>query len=188
MSPRFGRNAGAGDHERARDLASLRMDEPLADGDARWLDAHLGSCPACAAMAASFDDDRLLLRSLRTAEPQAPRDLWARTAAALEAEADRHPGRPVPVRGRFGSWQLAPLAAVAVAAVAVGVALLPGTLLPAGGGDVAVATPITLTAGNVQVLRRGEDGSLEIQTSSVDQVCPSPPTPALRNRTSRPHH
>ena len=200
VSPRFGRNAGAGDHERARDLASLRMDEPLADGDARWLDAHLGSCPACAAMAASFDDDRLLLRSLRTAEPQAPRDLWARTAAALEAEADRHPGRSAPVRGSFGLF---------AADGRPGRSLLDGSCPSRRWRS--RPSPSALCSCPARCSPRGwrrhrgrhadhpdrwqragappwrEWFARDPDEQRATRSAPSPPTPALRNRTSRPH-
>ena len=108
------------DHPRARPgLAATRVDWPLEPDDAAWLDAHLASC----------DGVPLRRRRLRartasrcapcaTSQPEPPRDLWARTAAAIERESasrsgsareaastDRRairPRRPVGRRGRRG--------------------------------------------------------------------------------------
>ncbi len=55
---------------------------------------HLDTCGACRGAAAEYDDQRMALRRLRDDAPQPPRDLWARTAAAIEAEgAGAGPGR-----------------------------------------------------------------------------------------------
>jgi hypothetical protein len=178
-----GQRHRAADHERARELAALRLDGPLADVDGAWLDEHLAACADCRAVAIEYDDQRLALRGLRDHQPQAPRDLWARTAAAIEADA---PGR----RGWLARlWPatlpLAPVAGVVVVAIAVGAGLFNG-VLPTGtpGGtpsvepgatpDVAgpVATPIAMALGDIQVLGRGADGSLEILTGNVVGVCP----------------
>jgi anti-sigma factor RsiW len=69
-------------HDRARMLAAESVDGSLAPGDAEWLDAHLGACPDCAAVAEEYRAIHLELGSLATPEP--PRDLWARTSAALD--------------------------------------------------------------------------------------------------------
>ena len=50
------------DHERARTLLAQRMDEPILPMDAEWLDAHLGTCDACRAVAAEYDADRSAIR------------------------------------------------------------------------------------------------------------------------------
>jgi hypothetical protein len=160
------------DHERARALAAQRVDEPLAPGDARWLDAHLGACAACAGVAADYEADRAALRSLRAVTPQPPRDLWARTAAAIEAEAAH--GR----RGRRSGRRilgmpaaiLAPLAGFAVVAIVVSAALFNGA--PTAPGTGPGATPIAVAAANVAVLSRGADGSVNLSTGKLHEVCP----------------
>ena len=51
-------------HERARLLASDRLDGPLDAADATWLDGHLDGCDACRAIAAAYAEDRELLRAM----------------------------------------------------------------------------------------------------------------------------
>src|SRR5271157_5236158 len=70
-------------HERARMLAAESVDAQLEPGDATWLDGHLATCPACAAVAEEYHAIHLELRSLP--QPQPPRDLWARVSAGLDA-------------------------------------------------------------------------------------------------------
>lgn len=183
MSPRLGRPVGRGDHGRALDLAALRVDEPLPPDDAAWLETHLAGCVACAAAADAYDEQGSLFGPLRAATPEPPRDLWARTAAAIEA--DGAPGRLGTTRiGR--RWRpggparvpVVPLAGVLVVAIVVGAGLLNGVnLSPAHegtseGGDSAQPTPIPLTAGTVQVLSRRTDGALELSTRHINEVCP----------------
>ena len=99
-------------HERARTLAAEVIDVELEPPDAEWLDGHLISCPDCRAIADEYREIRTELRSL--ARPEPPRDLWARTAAALDivdaASGKRAPGRTV---GRQASQR--PLIGTAVA-------------------------------------------------------------------------
>jgi hypothetical protein len=170
MSPRFGATS---DHDRATELAAIRIDEPLAPDETAWLDAHLAVCDACAATADAYDADRMLFAPLRGAPPQPPRDLWARTAAAIDAEAGV--GRARGRRGtrRFSFTTFAPLAGLAVVAVLVGGVLLRGTpVAPPVPSPGAAATPIAVTPGDVAVLTRTADGSYRLQTSNVNQVCP----------------
>lgn len=184
MSRLFGRDLFSGDHGRARELAALRLDEPLVAPDVLWLEGHLAGCPDCAAVAASYEDDRALFGAMRAATPEPPRDLWARTAAVIEADTGgrtvrRASGHPEPSRRRFGPWQLAPVAALTLTAVVVGVALLPGAMLVADNGATAAATPIALTAGNVQVVSYSQDGEVMLNTQVVDEVCPLMADPCL---------
>jgi hypothetical protein len=174
MSPRLGRSNPAADHARARELAASRLDDELASGDAAWLDAHLAGCAECAGVAAAYDEQRLAFRALRDIPVEAPRDLWARTAAAIEAEGPasrRRRGwsrsmRPAPLSG---AWRLAlaPVAAIVVVAVVVGSGLFGGTF-PGS----ARPTPIQLAAADVQVLTRDRDGNIQILTRPVGPVCP----------------
>ncbi|HEX8941223.1 MAG TPA: zf-HC2 domain-containing protein [Candidatus Limnocylindrales bacterium] len=171
-------------HERARTLAALALDEPLASADAAWLTDHLAGCAACREVAAAYSEQRLRLRSLPVPEP--PRDLWARTSAALEREATRG-GRPERRRasGPAGSPAvLGILAAACVVGVVVGSTLLaslgvappspraPGTpvsspVLPVAG------TPIPLAPGNVAWVARSNDGRYALNVALVDSVCPA---------------
>ena len=172
MSPIF-RRASA-DHDRARELAALRVDEPLEPADAAWLDAHLDACDACAAAAADYDTDRLLFAALRDASPQPPRDLWARTAAAIDAKPGQR--RPAASRGRrvlgVPTAVLAPVAGLAVVAIVVGSTLLNGSpVAPSPDGSPA-PTAIAVTTDDVAVLARNADGSFEVRTAGVDEICP----------------
>ena len=173
VSPRFRREPFAADHERARDLAAQRVDEPVAPDDAGWLNDHLAWCGPCRAVAAEYDEQRLSLRALRHDPPVPPRDLWARTAAAIEAEPGRR--RPATAGRRTGFARYVPLVAALVIAVALGSTLLDGALPQLGSttkGDDPEATPIDLIAGDIEVLSHADDGSLEIRSRHLDQLCP----------------
>ena len=86
---RIRRRAGheAAIHDRARTLVATQLTEPLKPTDATWLLEHLAGCGACREVLAAYEADRAALRTLRDRQPQPPRDLWARTAAAIEREA-----------------------------------------------------------------------------------------------------
>ncbi len=178
MSIRTGRSQDprSADHRRARELAARAVDEPLGRADAAWLVGHLAHCSPCRGVAAEYDEQRVLLRRLRETTPLPPRDLWARTAASIEASAARRGSRSG-IRGAR-RLPLAPLAGLLVVAVAVGAGLLNGGPLfpfqgPASGAASGPApTPIAMTAGVFQFVTRGEDGGLELSTSWYDAVCP----------------
>ena len=76
----------ASPHERARTRAAQRLDWPLDPAEAVWLDAHLADCRSCRRRADEYLENRDRLRTLRDNAPPPPRDLWARTAAAIDAE------------------------------------------------------------------------------------------------------
>jgi hypothetical protein len=158
------------DHDRARSLAAGRIDGPLEASDARWLDTHLAGCDACATVAAGYEADRLALRGLRAESFEPPRDLWARTAAVIEADGgsrDRTRGR------RFlglPAAVFAPVAGLAAVAVVVGAGLFNGQ--PLAPDATPGATPIAFAAGNVAVLNRAADGSLALTTGRLHEVCP----------------
>ncbi len=173
MRPRFGRGAGAADHDRARELAAARLDEVLSARDVAWLEDHLAACQDCSAVAAEYRAQSSLFGPLRMDTPEPPRDLWARTAAALESEGARGHRRA----GWRGSrvLPLAPVAALAVIAIVVGSALLDGRGLFPGGtgpGGQPMPTPIDVAATNVRVVSRNDDGTIQILTRRLDQVCP----------------
>ena len=179
MSPLFRRGT---DHDRARELAALEVDEPLAPADAGWLDIHLATCADCAAAADAYQADRLLFAPLRETAPQPPRDLWARTAAAIDAEstADRTAGArrgSAPQDRRLRGLplsSLAPMAGLAAVAVIVGSVLLNGGAVAPGPVDPSgpAATGMALDPGRVAVVTRGKDGSLSVVTAGFDEVCP----------------
>jgi hypothetical protein len=162
---RVGADGGA--HARAHELAAQRLDGPLSQGDDAWLTQHLEACDRCRSVAAEYEVQRSALRALRDAQPEPPRDLWARTSAAIDAGARRR----VPAAGRV-RLPLAPLAGLLVVALAVAGVLNGRSPLLPGPGGVAQATPITLPGGVLQVISRGEDGSVEILSRQLDQVCP----------------
>jgi hypothetical protein len=112
--------AQALDHARARMLSSDAMDIELEPQDAEWLAGHLSGCSDCVEVAAEYKAMQLELRSLPMPEP--PRDLWARTSAALEAAESRSHGGAGAVRsGRrpvFGTTA-AVVAVVAIATVSL---------------------------------------------------------------------
>ncbi len=175
MSRRDIEPALAADHARARELAAARLDEVLPVRDATWLSTHFASCDACRAVADEYDLGRSALRALRATTPEPPRDLWARTTSALEAERGRRSRRSRLGRmdlGRFGRLVAAPVAGLVVVALVVSSGLLGGHgLLPAGTGP--APTPIALTAAaDLRVLTRSRDGTVSLVTGPVKAVCP----------------
>jgi hypothetical protein len=175
------RDAWSDDHARARTRVAERMDGPLGLAESTWLDEHLGACPTCGAMAAAFEDDRIALRALRDQTPEAPRDLWARTTAAIEAEAG-----PIQQRLPVGA-----LSGLVVVVLVVGVSLVSGTILfyddvgngvkgddgieLSPGSSVAAGsgvepTPFAVDAGAVGWIDQGPNAG--VHTARVKKVCP----------------
>lgn len=178
----------ASQHERARSRAAERLGSPLDDDEARWLDDHLASCSECSAVADEYAAERLALRALRDREPQPPRDMWARTSAAIEREARPRSLRP----SRRGRSLLAPYAVLAGALV---VAVVYGSLnssqppidtatttpglavasTAAAEGTLAGPTPLIVAPQDVAYISV-EDGAYRVNTTRVDQVCPADAT------------
>jgi len=181
-------------HDRARHRAAERLDGPLGVIEAAWLEEHLADCSACYATAQAFEVDRMGLRSLRDDIPVPPRDLWARTSAAIEQEAAGHrrPSTGRAARSPLAQWGV--IAGVAVVAVVVGSAVLQGGSLGGAGGIAAGpqssltavltpqpqpsgieitpgATPMIVDAGAVGWFDVGADGSYAYNVANVDQVC-----------------
>jgi hypothetical protein len=177
-------------HMRARSDLSERLDGALEPAEAAWLDQHLAACPTCSSAADDYAAQRSELRALRDRTPEPPRDLWARTAAAMESES-----RFRDTRRRSGNRTRLSLAPIAVLTAAVAVAVVAGTLSSsqrAGDGgtarptlDVAVGTvgsgsaaptvpgvtPVPVTA-KVEWLSRDALGRYRVQVANVDEVCP----------------
>ena len=178
-------------HDRARSLAAQRLDEPLGAADATWLADHLASCAACRSVAAAYEADRLLLRGLRDPQPEPPRDLWARTAAAIERESAAHGGARRTTDGRRRGPALGLLAGVAVVAVVIGATVLSGGYLngppsvaivpPASLPPVAAVpssttpgpTPLAVGAGSVGWVGAEADGKFNYNLTKVNEVCPA---------------
>ena len=121
-------------HVRARADVSDRLDFALEPDEATWLTTHLEGCPDCRAIADAYVAQRLELRALLDRTPSPPRDLWARTAAAIEAQAGFRDGRTRPTGWR-NPRLLAPPALLATAlVVAVAVGTLTSSQRPFGDG------------------------------------------------------
>jgi hypothetical protein len=189
-------------HERARVRAAERLDGPLGLAESTWLDEHLAGCPSCAAIAAAYASDRQALRSLRDQQPEPPRDLWARTAAAIEqlsidsgvTVGEASDGESLPARGRgLRGLPLGAMSAVAVVVVVVGATLLTNgvqqrqtaqpetssaqasaapSVPPKVSGGGPEATPFAVGAGDVAWVDTGP-GGLAVSTVQVEQVCPA---------------
>ncbi len=172
-------------HERARRLSAVRLDQDLPPGDEADLDAHLVACSDCRAVAAGYESDRLALRALPPIEP--PRDLWARTSAALEREHARRPRsmsrsprpwRPVAVLG--GGFALVLVLALVGPGLLSSSQATPGVVAVAsngGPGPIAsiahLPTPIDVPPADVTWVVTKGPGSLSLVTASVSKVCPA---------------
>ncbi len=164
-------------HDRARALGSRRFLEALDADEERWLTRHLDACTECRRENAAVAADRELLRSLRDEPIEPPRDLWAKTSAALDVAARRSPL----LAGRRPFWRSIPVGAAAgvfVLVVVVG-ALLPGILpRPAHSSPIAAVrltpgpTPIDVAAVPIPALKSGPDGSWDLFFTDINQVCP----------------
>ena len=177
-------------HDRARALGSRRFIEPIEADEEAWLARHLEACTECGREHDAFAADRELLRSLRDKPIEAPRDLWAKTAAALDVAAGRQPapaGSERTSRPRGGAGQpwsrglpVGTVAGVAVLLVVVGSALLPGVVPsltqpsnPTAAGSAGPGpTAIAVAAAPIPALRSGANGSLDLFFTEVNKVCP----------------
>ncbi|MGZ6345898.1 MAG: zf-HC2 domain-containing protein, partial [Candidatus Limnocylindrales bacterium] len=75
-----------------RRALAQRVDQPLEPAAAARLEAHLATCGPCQSVAQAYEAQRKALREMHPPEP--PRDLWARTATALDHEVARRTGAP----------------------------------------------------------------------------------------------
>ena len=172
------------DHDRARARAAERLDGPLDADEAIWLDDHLSSCDDCSAVAAEYAAERLDLRALRDHQPAPPRDLWARTSAALEQESRNRSSR----RRSSSLRPYALLAGALVVAIAVGTLSSSqwfggdSTTTPGPTTNIAVATPspsavaptpLAVGPRDVAYIKAGGDGTYTITQGRIDEVCPS---------------
>lgn len=172
-------------HDRARALIATGFLQPNEPADADWLEAHLAGCLECRNDHAAYGADRELLRALREQAPDPPRDLWARTAAAIEREGGRrtrNQRRDRPPRSwRIGHLPAGVASGLLVVLVVVGASLIPRGGVPFGptpaGSDTAVtpqseATPMAVVAEALAWIQVAEDGTFEFRQASVNEVCP----------------
>jgi hypothetical protein len=191
MTLRFRRRPDdwASPHERARALAAERIDQSIDAAEEGWLDNHLDACAECSSIAAAYAAQRAELRSLRRRPPTPPRDLWARTAAAIEQEAAATSRGPRRARRRShpSVIPLGALSGLLVIAVVIGASLLsrptahPATITPtqiavslAPTGSLSVRpTPFDVAAANVGWMKLGQDGRIDVYDTPVQRVCPA---------------
>lgn len=176
-------------HDRARSLWSTAMLEPIAERDQAWLDAHLAGCAECRIEHEASLADRELLRGLRANEPEPPRDLWARTAAAIEHESGRRgrgpvglpsPDRLFPRRTRA---PLGVLSGILVVLVVVAVSVAPRFLQsplnasPGQGTQAALASPapslLAVRTAPIAWVQTSANGSYQVRIADIDEVCPN---------------
>src|SRR3954471_23867336 len=176
-------------HDRARGLAAERLDGPLQRADDTWLAGHLAACHACRAVARAYESDRLAPRRLRDRAPEPPRDLWARTSAAIESERGGARRRPSSGSSRRRGPALGVLSGIAVIAVVIGASVMsggwlnsPATVAPAASQPaIALAsatvragpTPIAVDTGSVGYVGTAADGRFAYHVASVKEVCPA---------------
>jgi hypothetical protein len=168
-------------HDRARSLWSDAMLEPLESADVAWLERHLDACAECRLDHERYVADRDLLRSLRVAPPEPPRDLWARTAAAIEQESGRGaraaggPFRRLPVGAASGLLVVLVVIGAAVVSRETPIGPLPSARTSAPVGSVEpAATPLEVIADDVRWIRPRVDGTYEVVVAGVQEVCTDP--------------
>jgi hypothetical protein len=192
VSGRFVERAdrGASVHAHARSLAAERLDSELDPEASAWLDVHLGDCTACGSHLEALQADRLELRGLRRQTIEPPRDLWARTAAAIERDArigGTHRRAPLLRRRRPSPAPLGALSGLFVIVAVFAATVLSGggptPPLPRGTPAVAVAsrapfpstgpdsTPIVVPPGGVEWVAVGEGGELALYNGEYSEVC-----------------
>jgi putative zinc finger protein len=157
-------------HEPFRRLLAERLDDPLDETDSARLESHLVDCTACRSIAHDYEIDRERMRAIRAPEP--PRDLWARTSAALDREladdANAVLGRGL--GGAGGGRQLRVAIGSFVTAMLV-LALTGGQLMQDGPTGLATATPFAIPAQSVAYVGVA-DGELTFYRANVAEVCP----------------
>jgi anti-sigma factor RsiW len=145
--------------DRAREWASLRMDDELSELESALLEAHLKRCPACASFAVEVEAVALELRAASLERFEQPVWLPARRRAS-------------PLRAiQFG-------AAAALVAAAAGL----GTLFGALGSAEQPAT-LTLTVPRNTPLLALESSPRGLPTTREMALSQKPPGPIPRNRS-----
>jgi hypothetical protein len=175
-------------HDAFRELISARLDSSIDIDQEGQLSAHLQACSRCHQFDHDLTEQRGLLRALRPLIP--PRDLWARTSAALDRELLRearwgtrgsaHHASPR-ASGRLGELSnprsVPSVVMVSMTSLGLAVGLLitqlgPALRLPNDGG---AGQPTPFGAAGVALAFVGADeGGLTLYRTRVDQACPDP--------------
>lgn len=168
-------------HARYRELISARLDEPLPAAEQGELERHLEACSRCRSVERDYRAQQTRLAALPTIP--APRDLWARTSAALDTEMARSPraARQRERQDRLGDSRpssrllaLSAASSLALAIVVIATQLNTGvTVVPTTGPQAAAPTPFDVLTQPVFVANFAADGVTVYQTN-VGQVCPTP--------------
>lgn len=161
-------------HARIRGLISQRLDEPLTADETAELRTHLLRCARCRGVDRDFRAQRVLLRQRLRSCP--PRDLWARTSAALDREVAKHPRAGVsrePLAWHAGSPRTA---AAAVVGLMVVVALIGDQLSSHGRGVTASPgvgpTPFEVPSQELTFVGHDTNG-FAIYRTDVSRMCPA---------------
>ena len=147
-------------HLRSRQALAERLDHPLEPAAEVSLEAHLATCGPCRSVAQAYDAQRKALRELHPPEP--PRDLWARTATALDHEVGRRTGAP----------RLVALGSLASLGLVLVVALGASGLGPFTVTRPEFATPFPVTPQPVAYLTT-DGNQITIYQTQVSAVCPA---------------
>ncbi len=146
-------------HLAFREELAQRLDQPLEPAAQASLEAHLATCGPCRSVAQAYDAQRKALRDLPPPEP--PRDLWARTATALDHEVARRRGAP----------RLVALGSLASLGLVLAVALGASGLGPFNATRPGNATPFPVTPQPVAYLTT-DGNQITIYQTQVSAVCP----------------
>lgn len=172
-------------HDAYRELISARFDGPLELDPDGELSTHLLACTRCRQFDHDLAEQRWLLRALPPLIP--PRDLWARTSAALDRELLRdarrgsvEDGSPR-ASGRLGQLtnpaSVPSVLMVSMASLGMAVALLITQLGPAlrlpSDGTAGQQTPFG-GPGVALAFVGADEGGLTLYRTRVDQTCPDP--------------
>ena len=180
----------ATNHARARAALSDRLDGVLEPSEAGWLDDHLTGCAECRGVAAEYDAQRTALRAARAGTEAPPRDLWARTSAAIERESTFRDRRRLAAGAAPRRSLLRSPLIVTALVVVVAVGTLISSRLPGGVGPTAPspvgssgaasdsvlasvipqATPLVVGE-HVQWISRDRDGRYRLTNWDVKSVC-----------------
>lgn len=167
------------DHAQFRELISGRLDDSLTLAEAARLIEHLARCGRCRATERAYRAQRQQLRSPHQRPVLPPRDLWARTSAALDREVARTGGRLSP-RHQLGHLLAGGAAVASVAAIGLSLGLITNQLpraqtpptSPGAAEQVVRPTPFTVPAEALAFLGSGAEG-LTVYRTRVDRVCPA---------------
>ena len=162
-------------HAAWRELIAARLDRPLTRSETRSLADHLRDCAACREADRDYRSQRELLRALPSRP--APRDLWPRTAAALDREVARGTtrfGRTWRRRGRKYGPSAALMATIASLGVVTGLALMqltpPVSVAPTTA--LAPATPFAIAQQPLAFVG-SEETQLYVYQTDVGHACPA---------------